>query len=86
MSRDFGRRQVQSKSFGVVADDAVHGSTTVLCLALVHELVEKLQDGNFKSHAGRPSHESFLFARHSDNGKAFAAMVANVTGYDNLFS
>ena len=86
MGRDFGRWQVESKGLGVVADDAVHGSTAVLGLALVHKLVEKLQDGHLKGHTCGPSHESFLFARHSDNGKAFTAMVANVTGYGNPFS
>lgn len=86
MSRYFGRRQVHSKGFGVVADDAVHGGAAVLGLALVDKLVEKLQDGDLKGHACRPSHESFLFARHSDNGKAVRAMVANVTRYDNPFS
>lgn len=86
MSRDFGRRQVHSKSFGVVADDAVHGGTAVLGLTLVHKLVEKLQDGDLKGHASGPCHESFLFARHSGNGKAVGQMVANVTGYGNLFS
>lgn len=86
MSRYFGRRQVHSKGFGVVADDAVHSCTAVLGFALVHELVEKLQDGDLKGHACRTSQESFLFARHSDNGKEVRAMVTNVTGYSNLFS